>query len=163
MVFDIDILSNMDDIKVAVESIGGDWSKYKKNWKIINSNVTQKTPSLKPDEIKEKIIQIVQRSENNKLPKGDIESLLRADKPWKTVKKSGKPALPKGDCTKAFNALTADLEKIGIFIVPVGEIEGFTPEIGGKGPKHITNVLKTYSADAKELQSARRFVQSFFK
>ena len=162
LIFDIDILSNQADLKAAIESVGGNWSTFSKNWNIVHSNVTQKSSPLTIEQIKSKITEALKNSTVDQLPKSEIESFLRANKPWKVIKKAGKAALPKGDCTKAFNELVSDLAKINIYVVPVGEIEGFTPEIGGHGPKHITNVLSTYSANASELDEARKFVNSFY-
>ena len=49
---------------------------------------------------------------------------------------------------------------IGLWIVPVGELEGFCRSEGKKGPSWVQNVLKKYDLRrAEELEEARAFVR----
>ena len=47
----------------------------------------------------------------------------------------------------------------GIYIVPVGELEGFVKEVGGHGPDWVNNVLETYpDLSAEEYTQIRQFI-----
>lgn len=49
---------------------------------------------------------------------------------------------------------------MGIYLVPVGEIENFCPEIGGHGPKYVTELLSSVPLDDDRLRGLREFVQT---
>ena len=51
------------------------------------------------------------------------------------------------------------LEALGIFVVPVGELERFVKSVGGHGPAWVAEVLKQDLANAPELEPARQFVK----
>ena len=52
----------------------------------------------------------------------------------------------------------------GLFIVPVGELEGFVQTVGNKGPKWVNTVLRQKSlATSPELQVARTFAQKLIE
>ena len=52
--------------------------------------------------------------------------------------------MPAGDATLAFKNMNNVLKAVGIFIVPVGELECFVKEVGGHGPEWTNSVLETF-------------------
>ena len=50
------------------------------------------------------------------------------------------------------------LEVLGIFVIPVGEIENFCPEVGLHGPKFVTKLLTEIPLGDQRLQKLREFV-----
>lgn len=61
---------------------------------------------------------------------------------WKRARESGGlSALPRGDATAAAERLAAGLREIGLFVVPVGALEGWAPQIGDRGPKFVASAL----------------------
>ena len=79
------------------------------------------------------------------------------------MKDAGDAAIPSGDPTQRLNKLRAYLESIGIWIVPVGELEGFCRSIGGHGPKWVQRVIedRELSSDP-ELEEARNFIKAIW-
>ena len=69
---------------------------------------------------------------------------MRIVSKWEGLKKSGIAALPSGDATVAFDKLDKALKEVGIFIVPVGELECFVKQVGGHGPDWTNKVLEAY-------------------
>lgn len=51
------------------------------------------------------------------------------------------------------------LAKCGLFVVPVGELEGFARSVGGHGPKWVNSVLEKNLATDNELEDARAFLR----
>jgi hypothetical protein len=52
---------------------------------------------------------------------------------------------------------------IGLWIVPVGELEGFCKSIGGHGPRWVQEVIETKDlATDSELARARSFVANIW-
>ena len=56
--------------------------------------------------------------------------------------------------------LLAELQKFGIHIVPIGELESFCRTVGGHGPRWVSEVLKRRIKDDPELGEARAFVDA---
>jgi hypothetical protein len=91
---------------------------------------------------------------------GNIKDILGKVSTWQAVKTSGKEAIPRGDATKHYRQLQELCNAIGLWIVPVGELEGFCRSEGKKGPRWVQNVLEKYDLRTEEqLGEARAFVQ----
>lgn len=157
-ILDIDALSDEIYLKKLVESFGDDWSVIEKLWKDVNSAVTKGVKPLSHDQIKTRISEIL--NEEVGLPKSKIVETMRSDSPWSIVKMAGKGAIPRGQATISFGKLEKALRKIGIFIVPVGQVEGFAPDIGKHGPAFVSEALKKKSLGGSDLKAARNFVKS---
>jgi len=78
---------------------------------------------------------------------------------WNEVKKFGEIAIPNGQAQTAYQALKSALEKLGIFVIPVGEIENFCQEIGSHGPKFVTKLLTDIPLSDSSLAELRDFVE----
>ena len=101
---------------------------------------------------------ILQEAQEGSLPKGRIIEEMKQDKPWKIVKQFGKAGIPKGDAQQYYSDLGKKLEEIGIYLIPVGEIENFCREVGLHGPKFVTKLLSEKSLADSSLEQLREFV-----
>jgi hypothetical protein len=52
----------------------------------------------------------------------------------------------------------AELRRLGLFVVEVGELECFYPAAGGHGPSWVNEVLSKDLASDPSLRAAREFV-----
>lgn len=120
-------------------------------------------PVKSNQEIKASIRQIIDESEPEILPRGDIIEAMKHGSAWSLVKKVGAAGLPRGNARSDYNALIQDLEKIGIYLVPVGEVEEFYPEMGVHGPRFVNKVLAEVNLADEKLESLRSFVSKFHK
>lgn len=92
----------------------------------------------------------------------DIKAILRRSSPWSKLKGTGKAGLPSGDVSSAFQRLDEGLRSVGIFVVPVGQLESFDRTTGNHGPKWVNSVLgKDLKADPG-LREARDFVSEIY-
>ena len=157
-VFDIDFLSESALVKTTVEAFGGNWADFKTLWNQINAAVRDGCKSKTIPDIKINIKCIIDNSTEDKLPRGDIQEAMKQGKPWSEVKKYGSRGIPNGKAQTDYNSLKDKLEDIGIYLVPVGEIENFCSEIGSHGPKYITKLLSTIPLDDDRLSDLRCFV-----
>lgn len=89
----------------------------------------------------------------------DVKQLLRTESGWDRVKKAGITAVPQGDPRAATDRLLDRLGKVGLFIVPVGAVEGFVPDVGGHGPGWVAEVLERNFHIAPRSVEARAFVR----
>ncbi|WP_131783685.1 ATP-dependent nuclease [Legionella gresilensis] len=159
-VFDMDFLSDSNLVKSTVEAFGGVWTQLEGLWRRIDCEVRKGIEIKTNDEIKNEIIKLLNDSAtNDSLPsKNDISNIMNQNKAWAQVKRYGITAIPRGDAQRYYNELKAKLNEIGIFIVPVGEVENFNPEVGSHGPKFVTKLLTDYPLDSTCLSPLKSFV-----
>ena len=162
-VFDIDFLAERDLVESAVSAFGGFWSEVEPLWTRVDAAVRKGNKAKTVTEIKEDIVAIIDETGDESLPKGDIIEAMKQGKPWAEVKKYGTRGIPKGNAQRDYKALRDKLEEIGIFLVPVGEIENFCPEIGSHGPKYVTKLLSSIALGDQRLGELRAFVEKVHK
>ncbi|MBV1928329.1 MAG: ATP-binding protein [Gammaproteobacteria bacterium] len=158
-VFDIDFLSERSLVKNSVDAFGGDWSQIEPIWTRVDSAVRGGIKPKSVTEIKTNISSILEQSNEGELPKGDIIEAMKQGKPWNEVKRFGVLAIPNGESQSDYNALKESLEAIGIYLIPVGEVENFCLEMGCHGPKFVTKLLSTVPLDDSRLTELRAFVE----
>jgi len=162
-VFDIDFLAERELVAAAVDAFGGVWSEVEPLWTRVDAAVRNGIKAKTVAEIKQNIVAILDKSEDEALPKGDVIEAMKQGKSWAEVKKYGTRGIPKGNAQVDFNVLRDKLEEIGIFLVPVGEIENFCPEIGSHGPKFVTKLLSGVPLGDQRLGELRAFVERVHK
>lgn len=162
-VFDIDFLAERDLVESTVKAFGGQWNEVEPLWGRVDAAVRSGIKAKTVTEIKQDIFAILEKAGDGSLPKGDVIEAMKQGKPWAEVKKYGTRGIPKGDAQRHYNALRDKLEEIGIFLVPVGEIENFCPEIGSHGPKFVTKLLSAVPLGDERLVELRTFVERVHK
>ncbi len=159
---DFDLLNNETPLSLIVEAHGGDWSAIKPNWEAVKKTVEQSSTFVGADQFKTQMTDLLKL-----IPSGTaveksilsrIKSLARNASPWDHAKRSGLTSLPNGEPTRRAKALLADLNAIGVFVVPDGEMEGFCRDVSGHGPRWVEDVLKLDLATDETLANARRFM-----
>ncbi|MGX9275946.1 ATP-dependent nuclease [Pantoea ananatis] len=164
-VYDFDLISERNTFIKAIDAFGckgEDREGIIKQWETINAEVVQKTKILTPDEFKEKLLNHIQETEAEKISKSQIEEIFKQKKAWSEVKKHGINGLPGGDVRKTFKEFNKKLKALGIFLVPVGEIENFSAETGLHGPKFVNKFLDERDLSDSELSPLREFVNELY-
>lgn len=157
-VFDIDFLAERSLVKDTVDAFGGQWDEIEPLWTRVDGAVRNGIKPKSVAQIKEEMVSLLGKAEADDLPKSEIIEAMKQGKSWSEVKKYGARGIPNGDAQRDFNALRDRLEIIGIFLVPVGEIENFCPEVGSHGPKFVTKLLSTIPLSDARLADLRTFV-----
>ena len=167
VIADIDILKDLLKFKSIVEALDGDWSTVAPLATSINSEIENLNPSLNSAQMKSGIQDVLEGMEitgefpSNIKPK--IDALFRRASPWGNIKIAGKAGLTRGQVARNFDELYELCNQIGLWIVPVGELEGFCKLVDRKGPRWVKGVLEVYDlANAPELQVARDFVREIW-
>jgi hypothetical protein len=158
-VFDIDFLSERELVESAVNAFGGQWENIHPLWLRVDAAVRSGIKPKTVVQIKENIVSLLEQAGDEELPKGDVIEAMKQGKPWAEVKRYGTRGIPKGDAQRDYGALRDELEGVGIFLVPVGEIENFCPDIGSHGPKFVTKLLSGVPLDDPRLEELREFVE----
>lgn len=164
VVADFDVLSEEHPLRDIVEAAGGAWDMIVADWRQVKTAVEAKKPELSTDEVKKEVTDQLEAAQGAMFPaetKKKIQAILKRSSPWSTAKSVGIQYVPNGQPSQACSRLLSSLKAIGILVVPVGELEGFSKTSGGHGPSWVNDVLqKNLIADA-ELDAARIFVRGF--
>jgi Predicted ATP-dependent endonuclease of the OLD family len=164
VVVDFDILNDEQPLRRIVEALGGDWSALGAKWRVVKQAIDSKKPELSTDEVLKEISAVTASITTTVFPpdaKRSIQGILRRSTPWSVAKSVGKAFIPSGDSTIAFEELTELLVLLGLYVVPIGELEGFGRSVAGHGPRWVNEVLQKNLAGDPELEEARSFVRSF--
>ena len=164
VIADIDILKSDHVLEDIIKSLGGTWGEIQPIALMIRNAIEERKPPSSAGEIKKEISEILKT-----LPSGGeflkethsrIKEVFRKASPWDAVKGSGEAAIPQGTATQQFNNLQNYCNRVGLWIVPVGELEGFCRSIGGHGPGWVQEVIANCDlSTGSNLQSAREFVR----
>ena len=161
---DIDILNDETIFKNIVEAYGIDWTSLQSDYNIIVSNLHSPKEKINRNDAKTTINRILDASENRELSNREIKeirSVISTISKWDALKSSGISAIPAGDATVSFRKLEQILRANGIYIVPVGELEGFVKEVGGHGPDWVNKVLEKYpDLNAEVYAQVRQFISA---
>lgn len=161
-VADFDVLSEEEPLKSIIGALGIDWASLQKDWQIVKSAVDSKKPDLSTEEVKNEILKVLTDTSTQFFPskaKTHIQAILRRSSAWAHAKSVGKSFVPPGDPSRACERLLSNLRTGGLFVVEVGELEGFVRTENGHGPKWVNAVLARDLSSDPEIEAARRFVQ----
>lgn len=159
---DLDVLNDECIFKGIATAFDVDWESIKKDYNIISSNLHSSKEAVDKNKLLGVVSQIVKESENPNLSSKEINTIkteLKTESKWESLKRNGITALPSGDATVAFQKMDQVLRDVGIFIVPVGELECFVKQVGGHGPDWVNKVLETYpDLDNKVYDEIKKFI-----
>jgi hypothetical protein len=164
VIADIDILNDETVLQKLVGALGGNWDDIWKEARPLKSEIEQQKLWLDSSEVVREIKEVLAKApKSGVFPEemcGSIKGTLGKVSPWQAIKSAGKEAIPRGDAFKHYLQLQDMCNAIGLWIVPVGELEGFCRSEGKKGPRWVQNVLEKYDLrKAEELEEARAFVR----
>ncbi|MFL9836918.1 AAA family ATPase [Flavobacterium sp. ST-75] len=162
VVSDFDVLNNIHPLKAIYEDLDGNWNEIKSDWELVKSEIERKRPEFLTMEAKEEIENILEGITDRIFPKEkvrEIQQVFKKASPWTEAKAVGKAFIPSGNATQAFERLQLKFKDKGLFIVEVGELEGFVRSVGNHGPKWINEVLIKDQKNDPELEIARQFIK----
>ncbi len=158
---DFDLLNNDKPLRHIVEAHRGHWSAIEPDWKAVKSAVEASSTFVGADQFKRDMQTLIKGIPPggvvDKAVLSSVKKLARNASPWDAAKASGLASLPAGSPTAAAQRLLTALRAIGIFVVPVGEMEGFYKASGLHGPRWVEDVMKRDLATDIDLASARSF------
>lgn len=144
---DIDVLNDQEVFKGIVESFGIDFGSIQSDYNNIVSNLHSPKEKINRNSAKIAINQLLDNSANTYLSSKEIKNIrkeISTISKWDNLKSAGTTALPAGNATASYKTIDQLLKSVGIYIVPVGELECFVKEVGGHGPEWVNKVLETY-------------------
>lgn len=164
-IFDFDLISEKNTLSKTLEAFGCEGENKKdliSLWEKINSEVKQQITIPPLEEFKQNFLNFITATPADKLSKGKVEKFFKQKKPWNDVKEIGVDGLPKGNIRKTFKEFDNKLKQLGIFLIPVGEIENFCAEIGFHGPAFVEKFLSKREVGDTDLKILRDFVHEVY-
>ncbi len=148
VIADIDLLSDKAKFEEVYISLGGSAGALQSQLNVLQSNIHSKSSPVDRDYAQTKINDVLNASTSNELTANEIKSIrkhIRATSGWELIKKNGKGAVSSGDPSTAFDTILEEAKKVGLFLVPVGELERFHPLIAGDKQKWLREVFENRS------------------
>jgi predicted ATPase len=167
VIADIDLLREEAPFRGLVEVMGRKWEEVSGEWARVKKAIESRKPWLNAQAVQTEISKSFSSIDpNGELPEQAISSIkatLKKASPWEAVKAAGVAAIPSGGCTQDMQVIRERIQPHGIWIVPVGELEGFCRSIGGHGPKWVQKVLEEKDLGHSEFEEARRFMRAIWQ
>jgi energy-coupling factor transporter ATP-binding protein EcfA2 len=163
---DFDILNDQQPLRKLVELKGGDWRHIEPMWRIVKKAIDAEDRRPQRDYVKKKLSEIIDRSSDLTLTDSEVSLLrqsMRGESAWERVKRGGIADVPQGEAYIACERLLSALSSLGLFVVPVGELERFVPQVGSKGPAWVTAVHEQHLHEAAANAAAGAFVSQLLE
>ena len=163
VIADIDILNDENTFRNLFEKLGGNREEIEMSWKAISDHVVKRRPPRNAEDVVSLIAKELEdvsgKAEFPKEKERAIKDIFKDASPWSAMKSSGRPALSHGEPVNQFDSLCKKCSDDRLWIVPVGELEGFCRSIGSHGPGFVEKVLEKRDLETDpELREAREFV-----
>ena len=167
VVADMDVLNDPAVLQRIVEALAGNWSNFEPHARAVKQAVEEQRPSLTLRQMKNGIQEVIDQIDDTTGSLGELKRRINEQfgkaSPWDAIKSAGIQALPSGEATLHFQQLRTQCQQVGLWIVPVGEVEGFCKRFGGHGPSWVQAVLEEMDlATDPELDGARQFVREMW-
>jgi hypothetical protein len=167
---DFDVLREPAKLKKLVEAAQGDYSKIATQVNVIQTRVDHMGggPRTGPVLNAVKPLQEAGRTPGTSVSKPEkdaISNALRGESGWEQMKRSGKQSLRGSEAADAAPHVLEYLEKIGIFVVPVGDLEAWYALSSRKGAETVIKVLEEdlHSDPPPELKKFLTRLLSYFQ
>jgi hypothetical protein len=169
VIADIDILNDEGTFRRLYETLGGVWEDIRAHYQTIKNSVEALGPPLRAEQVKSLILEKLANVDGMAAFPKDVEkgikSVFSMLSPWDNVKHVGRSALRGGGTIAQFDQLCSKCAEKGLWIVPVGELEGFCRSIEAKhGPAFVEKILEERDLESDpELEEARTFVRNVWR
>ena len=167
VIADIDVIREERDLEKLVGALEGSWPAIRQTAHRVRKSIDNR-PGPRAREVAAEIRGIIEsvdgEDEFPSAARKRIGETLKKNTRWGYVKNSGESAIPAGQATQRFTELCELCKAIGLWIVRVGELEGFCKSVGGHGPAWVQEVIEERDlSQDEELRSAREFVREIWQ
>lgn len=166
VIADIDLLREENTTRDLFTALGGNWPEIDDHRAAVDAAVTALKLPLTTGDVRRLFDEVLAPlPQEQPLPKGaesEVKKVLKSLSPWSAVKRAGRSGLPPGQAVRHFDELVRKCSQVGLWVVPVGELEGFCRSAeGSHGPGFAENVLESRDLEADpELEDARTFMRA---
>jgi hypothetical protein len=167
VIADLDVLREEALARNLVEALGGDWNDFVGDWRVVNAAVEGLARNPHIAYVRDHVTAVLDNAESASLTPAEadrIRETVRVEDGWTQVKRGGIGAIPQGDGHESCNRLIARLNRIGLFVVDVGELERWEAGVPGRSSAWVNAVLERelHAADDAVARPFVRTVSAFF-
>ena len=167
VIADIDVLREVDLLERFVKVLGGDWAVIGPMHGKVKTSVEAKKGWFKAGDLRSAIDGFLEHISAEAVVDSatikKIKDSCRQTSPWAEVKGNGLPGPLKGQAANEAADLLTELATLGLYVVPVGEMECFDKLSGGHGAAWVQEVLtKRDLKNDAALHSAREFMTKVY-
>jgi hypothetical protein len=145
VVADFDVLAREALIKQLVEGLGGTWSEIEHDWKVVCGAINQlgsATPMTAVRADLEQALAAITDANLTREAAKRLRGIVKLEDGWSRAKQGGLSVLPQGEASESGKRLVAVLGAMGLYVVPVGELERWAPGVAGHGPQWTAGALE---------------------
>jgi hypothetical protein len=140
LVADFDVLRGEALLKEIVQELGGQWAHLATDWRAVTATIEQGGSAPSITVVREQILKVLDQATDATLTPdqaSEIRQITRVDDAWRRAKQAGLSIVPQGEPSQRATRLIDALASLGLFVVTVGEIERWAPDIPGHGPAWV--------------------------
>lgn len=159
---DLDLLNEEGTLVGVVESLNGDWSGLKNDYRIATAQFRTPRRTRQNRDVLSAIAAVLDEDPQGVYDGGTksrVNEALGVDSPWQALKNYGMSAF-QNERSRA-DSLIASLDHVGVVLVREGELEGLAPDVGvRKGPGWVPAAI---DARAHEQDLACKHIRRLVK
>ncbi len=145
IVADIDILADKAKFQDLFEAMGGNFPSIQASYNVLESSVKNHSATPERAKVRTEMRAVLDGSADPHFAKSELDrigELIKSESGWRQIKRKGAGAIDTGDPTAAFNSILAASKLVGLFILPVGELERFHSDVSGNKQEWLRKVLE---------------------
>lgn len=131
VIADFDVLSEEQPLRSIIEALGSPWDgNILSDWKLLKYSIDHKKPHLETEDVISAIQRELSKVKEKHFPaeaSKRIREILSRTSAWAQTKATGKAFVPSGEPFHCLERLLGKFQTIGLFVVPVGELERWDP------------------------------------
>jgi hypothetical protein len=144
-VADFDLINDATVLRRTFEAAGGSWENLRDDYKVVADSVSSTSAPATVGGVRQAAAKVLTDAhESSPLTKemmAVIASSIRPSGGWEHIKNSGLSAVKNGKPRQAAERIVSGLASVGVFVVPVGELESWVPTSPGKSDQWLLDVL----------------------
>jgi energy-coupling factor transporter ATP-binding protein EcfA2 len=144
VVVDFDVFQTLDLLAELVALLGGDWASCEVDARVVATSIENGGSAPSMTVVREELARVLDGVHGATLtPEAAkrIRAVTRVDDAWRRAKQGGESIVAQGEPSQRLQAVLATLANLGIFVVPVGELERWFPELADHGPQWVSTAL----------------------
>lgn len=130
VIADIDLLADRPKFEELLRVLGGDLTQLAPAFNTVQAAIGARAVSPQLDFVRFRASELLGQAAGPSLTNSEVKELrelLKSRTGWELAKTNGRAVLPAGASVDAFDRICAYCRGVGLFILPVGELERFHP------------------------------------
>jgi ABC-type cobalamin/Fe3+-siderophores transport system ATPase subunit len=160
VVADFDVLREEPLLRQIAVALEGDWEQIRPLWNPVAAAISAMGNAPTLVTAREAVTEVLNAAEGSRLSRDDAQAIrdaTRVDDGWGRVKQGGLAMLPQGETSERAALLLNALSELGLFVVPVGELERWATDVGRHGPAWVSEALER-NRHVENAEAPREFV-----